>query len=207
MTAVSAAKPTPWRDQLFITLTVLLAAWIGAVHVLAAGLVFVAGQNAQGFAHLQAVAEAAGAAQAGSGANIGLVLAVIGIVLWMPLPWLRARAGSKGKKPARSLRIVFYGAELALMLWLLGLALAAGFLIDILGRDAQTQQQLIAAFAPGSDGSHVLAAAAWVAAPSLVLWLLASWGQAGLRAQAQREAAQAASAAPETSLAAAKDKE
>jgi hypothetical protein len=54
----------------------------------------------------------------------------------------------------------------------------------------------MAAFAPGSDVREVLAAAAWVAGPSLVLWLVASWGRVWLRARAMRDEPEAAAKEP-----------
>jgi hypothetical protein len=206
MTAVSAAKPTLWRDQLFIAVLVLLAAWLGVVHALAAGLVFVAAQNAHVIDWFRAMMKAR-AASGGVFDTIVLSLVVPVIVLWMPLDWMRwrLRKGTR-PKPALWLRLSVYSAEGALIVWVILVTVTAAVFVFILGGNAQPQQQLMAAFAPGSDVRPIVASAAWVAGPTLVLWLLASWGRAALQARARRDAPQPGPG-QDTLLAAAKEKE
>jgi hypothetical protein len=67
-----------------------------------------------------------------------------------------------------------------------------GFFVYILGQDAQMPGQLAAAFAAGNNGKMIAASLALIVGPSLVLWLVASWGQAWLRTKSAQNALQAA---------------
>jgi hypothetical protein len=205
--ATRPAKPALWREQIFITLLVLLAAWLGIVHALAAGFVFVVGQHAHTMGWEQALEETG----SGEGDRTMLVaiasVAVPTGVLWMPLDWMRQRLPKRtGKKRALWGRLTLYGVETALTLWVSAAHVMAGYLILLLLRGTQTQQYLMTGLTAGNNTKWMITSAALVAGPTLVLWLLASWGRAALWARARRDAPQEGPGQA-TLLAAAKEKE
>lgn len=175
MTAVSAAKPTLWRDQLLITVLVVLAAWLGIVHALAGVFVFVVGQHAHSVGWEQDLV----ATGFGQGDKTMLVaIACVAVptgVLWILLDGMRRRLPKRtGKKRELWSRLTLYGVETALTLWVSGVHVVAGYLILLLVRGAQTQQYLMSGLTAGTNTKLMLSSAALVAGPSLALWLVVS---------------------------------
>ncbi len=140
------------RGQIFMTLALLLAAWLGVVHAVTASLVFLIRQDAHSIDRLKAVVDAS-AGTTHTQHVIMLSLLVPGLVLWMALDWMRPRQPKRsGPKPALWLRVTFHGAEYALMLWVMVVSVTAAFFVYVLGQDAGMLGQLGAAFAAGNNG-------------------------------------------------------